>query len=91
MERPALDAANHSQPVALSGSVEPDAGAPGSTNAWVPVSMAAMPADWGQADRGRPAELEITSPANPRIKQLVSLRRRRSRGAVRRDAGRRAR
>ncbi len=31
------------------------------------------------ADRRRPAELEITSPANPRIKQLVALRRRRSR------------
>ena len=31
------------------------------------------------ADRGRPADLEITSPANPRIKQLVSLRRRRTR------------
>jgi TrmH family RNA methyltransferase len=46
--------------------------------------MAAMPADWGcadpgRADRGRPAELEITSPANPRIKQLAALRRRRSR------------
>jgi TrmH family RNA methyltransferase len=46
--------------------------------------MAAMPADWsgadrGRADRGRPGELEITSPANPRIKQLVALRRRRSR------------
>ena len=46
--------------------------------------MAAMPADRGRADRGpadrrRPAELEITSPANPRIKQLVALRRRRSR------------
>jgi RNA methyltransferase, TrmH family len=43
-----------------------------------------MPADWGRtdrgrADRGRPAELEITSPANPRIKQLAALRRRRSR------------
>jgi RNA methyltransferase, TrmH family len=36
--------------------------------------MAGMP-----ADRRRPAELEITSPANPRIKQLVALRRRRSR------------
>jgi TrmH family RNA methyltransferase len=36
--------------------------------------MAAMP-----ADRPRPAELEITSPANPRIKQLVALRRRRAR------------
>jgi RNA methyltransferase, TrmH family len=36
--------------------------------------MAAMP-----TDRRRPAELEITSPANPRIKQLVALRRRRSR------------
>jgi RNA methyltransferase, TrmH family len=31
------------------------------------------------ADRRAPAELEITSPANPRIKQLVALRRRRSR------------
>jgi TrmH family RNA methyltransferase len=31
------------------------------------------------ADRGRPADLEITSPANPRIKQLVALRRRRTR------------
>ena len=31
------------------------------------------------ADRRRPAELEITSPANPRIKQLVALRRRRGR------------
>jgi RNA methyltransferase, TrmH family len=31
------------------------------------------------AERGRPAELEITSPANPRIKQLVALRRRRGR------------
>jgi RNA methyltransferase, TrmH family len=46
--------------------------------------MAAMPADWGRADsgradRGRPAELEITSPANPRIKQLIALRRRRIR------------
>jgi RNA methyltransferase, TrmH family len=30
-------------------------------------------------DRRRPAELEITSPANPRIKQLVALRRRRGR------------
>jgi len=39
-----------------------------------PVSMARMP-----ADRRGPAELEITSPANPRIKQLVALRRRRSR------------
>jgi len=43
-----------------------------------------MPAEWGQAargraDRGRPAELEISSAANPRIKQLVALRRRRSR------------
>jgi RNA methyltransferase, TrmH family len=37
------------------------------------------PAASGRADRGRPAELEITSPANPRIKQLVTLRRRRSR------------
>ena len=36
--------------------------------------MARMP-----ADRHRPADLEITSPANPRIKQLVALRRRRSR------------
>lgn len=36
--------------------------------------MAGMP-----ADRRRPAELEITSPANPRIKQLVALRRRRGR------------
>jgi TrmH family RNA methyltransferase len=36
--------------------------------------MALMP-----ADRRRPADLEITSPANPRIKQLVALRRRRSR------------
>jgi TrmH family RNA methyltransferase len=31
------------------------------------------------ADRRRPAELEITSPANPRMKQLVALRRRRGR------------
>jgi RNA methyltransferase, TrmH family len=31
------------------------------------------------ADRRRPADLEITSPANPRIKQLVTLRRRRAR------------
>jgi TrmH family RNA methyltransferase len=31
------------------------------------------------ADRHRPAGLEITSPANPRIKQLVALRRRRAR------------
>jgi RNA methyltransferase, TrmH family len=31
------------------------------------------------ADGRRPAEPEITSPANPRIKQLVALRRRRSR------------
>ncbi len=31
------------------------------------------------ADRRRAAELEITSPANPRIKQLVTLRRRRGR------------
>src|SRR5215475_7414385 len=31
------------------------------------------------ADRRRPAELEIISPANPRIKQLVALRRRRDR------------
>jgi RNA methyltransferase, TrmH family len=30
-------------------------------------------------DRRRPGELEITSPANPRIKQLVALRRRRER------------
>lgn len=36
--------------------------------------MTAMP-----ADRRRPAELEITSLANPRIKQLVALRRRRER------------
>jgi TrmH family RNA methyltransferase len=36
--------------------------------------MARMP-----ADGRRPADLEITSPANPRIKQLVALRRRRSR------------
>ena len=36
--------------------------------------MSAMP-----ADRPRVAELEITSPANPRIKQLVALRRRRRR------------
>ncbi len=36
--------------------------------------MAGMP-----ADRRRPADLEITSPANPRIKQLVALRRRRAR------------
>ncbi len=35
-----------------------------------------MPADQG---RRRPHELEITSPANPRIKQLIALRRRRSR------------
>jgi RNA methyltransferase, TrmH family len=41
--------------------------------------MAAMPAASGPGDRRRPAELEITSPANPRIKQLVALRRRRSR------------
>jgi TrmH family RNA methyltransferase len=41
--------------------------------------MAAMPADSGRADRGRPAELEITSAVNPRLKQLVALRRRRSR------------
>jgi RNA methyltransferase, TrmH family len=34
-----------------------------------------MPADQGRTSR----ELEITSPANPRIKQLVALRRRRSR------------
>jgi RNA methyltransferase, TrmH family len=34
-----------------------------------------MPADQGP----RPHELEITSPANPRIKQLAALRRRRSR------------
>jgi RNA methyltransferase, TrmH family len=33
-----------------------------------------MSADWR-----RPAELEITSPANPRIKQIVALRRRRGR------------
>lgn len=44
-----------------------------------PVSMAAMPAEWVRADRNRPAELEITSPGNPRIKQLAALRRRRSR------------
>jgi TrmH family RNA methyltransferase len=31
------------------------------------------------ADRRRPADLDITSPANPRIKQLVALRRRRAR------------
>ena len=31
------------------------------------------------ADLRRPAELEITSPANPRIKQLVAMRRRRGR------------
>jgi RNA methyltransferase, TrmH family len=31
------------------------------------------------ADRHRPADLEITSPANPRIKHLVALRRRRAR------------
>ncbi len=31
------------------------------------------------ADRRREAELEITSPANPRVKQLVALRRRRER------------
>ncbi len=31
------------------------------------------------ADRRGPADLEITSPANPRIKQLVALRRRRTR------------
>jgi RNA methyltransferase, TrmH family len=31
------------------------------------------------ADRRRPGDLEITSPVNPRIKQLVSLRRRRDR------------
>ncbi len=36
--------------------------------------MARVPAHWRQA-----AELEITSPANPRIKQLVALRRRRGR------------
>ena len=36
--------------------------------------MAGMP-----ADARRAAELEITSPANPRIKQLVALRRRRQR------------
>jgi TrmH family RNA methyltransferase len=41
--------------------------------------MAGMPAASGPADRRWPAELEITSPANPRIKQLVALRRRRSR------------
>src|ERR1700739_3510609 len=38
-----------------------------------------MPAASGRADRGRPSELEITSTANARIKQLVGLRRRRSR------------
>ncbi len=38
------------------------------------ASIDAMP-----ADRHRPADLEITSPANPRIKQLVALRRRRAR------------
>jgi RNA methyltransferase, TrmH family len=43
------------------------------------TSIAAMPADRGPADRGRPAELEITSSANPRIKQLAALRRRRGR------------
>ncbi len=31
------------------------------------------------AERRRPADLEITSPANPRIKQLAALRRRRAR------------
>ena len=36
--------------------------------------MGGMPADWR-----RPSTLEITSPANPRIKQLVALRRRRGR------------
>jgi len=41
--------------------------------------MAAMPAASSRADPGRPAELEITSAANPRIKQLVAIRRRRSR------------
>jgi TrmH family RNA methyltransferase len=40
--------------------------------------MAAMP-----ADRRGPADLEITSPANPRIKQLVALRRRRTREQAR--------
>lgn len=40
-----------------------------------PASMAGMV----PADRGRPAELVITSPANPRVKQLVGLRRRRGR------------
>ena len=35
--------------------------------------------DFMSADLRRPAELEITSLANPRIKQLVSLRRRRGR------------
>ena len=34
-----------------------------------------MPVDQGRTAR----ELEITSPANPRIKQLIALRRRRSR------------
>jgi RNA methyltransferase, TrmH family len=38
--------------------------------------MTPMPAD---ASRTRPVGLEITSPANPRIKHLVALRRRRSR------------
>jgi RNA methyltransferase, TrmH family len=41
--------------------------------------MTAMPADGGRTDRSRAAELEITSPSNPRIKQLAALRRRRSR------------
>ncbi len=36
-------------------------------------------ADGGPANRSRPPEAEITSPANPRIKQLIALRRRRSR------------
>jgi RNA methyltransferase, TrmH family len=60
-------------------SAEPDAGAPGSAGWHVRASMAAMPADWGPAGRRIPAELEITSTANPRIKQLVALRRKRSR------------
>src|SRR5215469_9064129 len=42
--------------------------------------MARMPADRSRrTDPSRSAGLEITSPANPRIKQLVALRRRRSR------------
>lgn len=40
----------------------------------VPASITRMSADWR-----RPAELEITSPANPRIKHIVALRRRRGR------------